>query len=61
MEKPKDSPILNRAIELWHEREMKLPERVRRMRPDKIDYATGAWADCVLRATEELRRKIARR
>lgn len=42
-----------RAFEIWREREMQLPERVRRMRPDEIDYVSGAWLSCVLQAARE--------
>lgn len=42
-----------RALEIWREREMQLPERVRRMRPDEIDYASGAWLSCILQAARE--------
>lgn len=42
-----------RALEIWREREAKFPERVRRMTPDEIDYATGAWLSCLLAAIRE--------
>jgi len=42
-----------RALEIWREREMQLPERVRRMRPDELDYASGAWLSCILQAARE--------
>lgn len=65
MAKPDDipvpTPILDRAKELWIEREMQFPERVRRMKPDDIDYGSGAWISCVLRAAKELKDKIDRR
>ena len=32
------------ALRIWQAREMTYPERVRRMQPDRFDYATGAWA-----------------
>ena len=54
---PVPTPVLDRAMELWREREMQFPERVRRMKPDEIDYASGAWAGCVIRAAEELTRR----
>lgn len=31
------------ALEMWREREMKLPERVRRLSPDKWDVWLGPW------------------
>lgn len=31
------------ALAMWIERELKFPERVRRMKPDKWDMASGAW------------------
>lgn len=33
-----------RALELWQAREMELDPRLRRMEPDDIDHASGAWA-----------------
>lgn len=36
--------IEREALRLWREREMSLPAFVRRMRPDDLDMATGAWA-----------------
>ena len=36
--------VERRALELWRAREMTFPPRVRRMTPDALDYATGAWA-----------------
>jgi hypothetical protein len=35
--------LYNAAIELWRKREMDFPPRVRRMSPDAIDMASGAW------------------
>lgn len=35
--------IENFALEIWKQRELQFPERVRRMKPDKIDMASGAW------------------
>lgn len=39
--------IQRAARELWKAREMRAPERVRRMEPDAMDMTTGAWALCV--------------
>ncbi len=37
------SRIETLALAMWREREMDFPPRVRRMNPDAIDRATGAW------------------
>lgn len=44
-----------RALEIWRERERTMPERVRRMNPDALDYASGAWWACMVKAGLELR------
>lgn len=31
------------ALDIWKQRELQFPERVRRMKPDKLDMASGAW------------------
>jgi hypothetical protein len=31
------------ALAIWRVREEQFPERVRRLAPDGIDHATGAW------------------
>ena len=46
--------VYNRAFEIWRTREMELPERVRRTKPDATDHATGAWARVVDQAAKEL-------
>lgn len=38
-----DDPIKREALRLWREREMLLPTFARRMKPDDLDEATGAW------------------
>lgn len=38
------------AMRLWREREMQFPPFARRMKPDDIDHATGAWAAMLARA-----------
>ena len=49
--------IEKRALEIWQERELAFfPPRVRRMKPDSIDYASGAWASVVERAKSECNR-----
>ena len=40
----RQAAVDDRALELWREREMVFPERVRRMKPDDMDRASGAWA-----------------
>lgn len=47
--------VEKRALEIWREREMTLPERTRRMSPDAIDKASGAWWACMIKAGLELR------
>lgn len=41
------------ALAMWREREMDFPPRVRRMNPDAIDRATGAWGLMVAAAAAE--------
>ena len=38
------------ALKLWREREQTFPPFVRRMKPDALDYATGAFARIVEQA-----------
>lgn len=45
------------AIQLWKARETLFPERVRRLKPDAIDMATGAWETCVKEAIAQLRKR----
>lgn len=42
------------ALELWRLRERMFPERVRRMNPDALDMATGAWRTCVREAMNQM-------
>jgi hypothetical protein len=44
--------VVAKALEIWRERELQFPERVRRMKPDEIDYASGAWLSCLLSAAK---------
>lgn len=53
--RPTPDEIKARALELWREREMAFPARCRRMTPDSLDMATGAWMNCVMKAWKELR------
>jgi len=39
--------VERRALRIWRDREMTFPPRIRRMTPDSLDRATGAW-DIVL-------------
>lgn len=48
-----DPNIEKRALELWRQRELTFEPRVRRMNPDDLDRATGAWASCVFKAVME--------
>jgi hypothetical protein len=38
-----ETMVERRALEMWQEREMRFPERVRRMKPDHFDRVSGAW------------------
>jgi hypothetical protein len=49
------TPVEREALRIWQEREMRFEPRLRRMRPDTIDMATGAWIDCLFQAAENLR------
>ncbi len=51
---PIQQRVLDRALEIWREREMQLPERVRRMRPDQINHASGAWLACIIQAAKNI-------
>lgn len=41
------------ALRIWREREMRFPPRVRRLVPDDLDLALGAWAIVVEAAKKE--------
>jgi hypothetical protein len=43
------------ALRLWREREMMFPRFVRRMEPDALDWATGAWPRVLVEATDMVR------
>lgn len=47
--------IYAEALRLWREREMRFPAFVRRMTPDALDHAGGAWALAVEEADQRLR------
>lgn len=49
--------VADMALRLWQAREGLFPERVRRMKPDALDMATGAWSICVKEAVEQVRKK----
>lgn len=49
------------ALALWHARERRFPERVRRMNPDAMDKTTGAWALCIEDARAALSALIAQK
>lgn len=51
---PTPDEIEREALRLWREREMGLPAFVRRMTPDDLDMATGAWAMMLDEATHSL-------
>lgn len=42
------------ALRLWREREMRFPALTRRMSPDALDHASGAWALAVEEAAERI-------
>jgi hypothetical protein len=46
------TPVEREALRIC---EMRFEPRLRRMRPDTIDMATGAWIDCLFQAAENLR------
>jgi hypothetical protein len=46
--------VEKRAFEIWRERERRFPQFVRRMPPDELDRATGAWAVVMQQAAEEI-------
>jgi hypothetical protein len=48
------SDLDRRAMEIWRAREDTFPDRVRRLTPDHIDFATGTWEVCVAQAATEL-------
>jgi hypothetical protein len=43
------------ALRLWREREMRFPSFTRRMAPDALDHASGAWTRLVEETAERLR------
>jgi len=45
------------ALELWRRRQMRFPAFVRRMTPDAIDVATGAWALALAEAQKLIERR----
>ncbi len=45
------------AMRLWREREMCFPARVRRMKPDDLDFANGTWAGMIATAITNLRER----
>lgn len=52
------TPIDRRALEIWRKREMGFPKFTRRMTPDDLDHATGAWWRVVQQAREEMSRGL---
>jgi hypothetical protein len=46
--------IYARALVIWREREDGYPPRVRRMAPDDLDKASGAWGRVMQQAAQEL-------
>jgi len=44
------------ALRMWREREMALPARVRRVHPDDLDRASGAWDLMLAAALARLKR-----
>lgn len=48
--------IERKALRIWQDRENRLPSRGRRMWPDEMDRATGAWGLCIKQAMEEARK-----
>lgn len=50
---PKNA-VDSRALEIWRARESEFPIRCRRMAPDDLDGASGAWTLCQIQAAREL-------
>lgn len=50
-----DRAVHDEALRLWREREMRFPAFARRMTPDALDHASGAWALAVEEAAARLR------
>lgn len=46
--------IHTRALKIWRDNEMTYPSRVRRMTPDDLDMASGAWGRVFEQAAREL-------
>lgn len=55
MKPPTEVELL--ALEMWREREMKFPLRVRRMVPDRMDIWSGAWQKMVEKAEATIKEK----
>jgi hypothetical protein len=49
------TPAETLALRLWRERELGFPPRTRRMAPDALDVASGAWALMVEEAERQIR------
>lgn len=45
--------IERRALEIWRDQELGYPSFVRRMSPDTLDRATGAWDRVLAEAAAE--------
>ncbi len=43
-----------KALEMWQTREMQREPRLRRMYPDGIDHASGAWGLMFAKAAEQM-------
>lgn len=49
-ERPGLDQIEALALQMWRQRELQFPAYARRMTPDDIDRATGAWGAMLARA-----------
>ena len=49
--------VYEEALRLWREREETFPAFVRRIKPDKLDVISGAWAAIVDQAEANVRQQ----
>lgn len=49
-DRPQTTDLERLALKIWRDRQKGFPAFVRRMNPDALDYATGAWDRCLWEA-----------
>lgn len=54
---PDRAEIERVALQLWQRRELRFPEKTRRMVPDDLDRANGSWQRCRAAAVRLIRRR----